>query len=144
MMHEKRLNILLVEDDLIDATNIRQIFAMSNMAKTFFVAANGLEALQMLSSKDGQPSSVPNHRRLVLLDLSMPQMNGLEFLRTLRNDELLKSLPVVVLTGSKDDQKLLESYQLNVAGFLIKPVNFDKFLETITTLSDYWTKCEMV
>jgi CheY-like chemotaxis protein len=144
MMHEKKLNVLLVEDDLIDATNIRQIFAMNNMTKTFFVAANGLEALDLLNFKDSQPSPIPYHRRLILLDLTMPQMNGIEFLQTLRNDSQLKSIPVVVLTDAKDDQKLIESYQLNVAGYLIKPVNFEKFLETITTLSDYWTRCEMV
>lgn len=137
-MADRVLNILLVEDDEVDVMNVRRAFERNNVSNPVFVAGNGIEALEMLRS--GQ---IPNERRLILLDLNMPKMNGIEFLHELRADPELASLPVVVLTTSNDDQDKIDAYNLNVAGYLLKPVTFSNFCERMTTLNKYWTLVEM-
>ena len=132
------LNILLVEDDEVDVMNVRRAFERNNVSNPLFVAGNGLEALELL--RDG---TVPKERRLILLDLNMPKMNGIEFLQALRSDPELASTPVVVLTTSNDDQDKIDAYNLNVAGYLLKPVTFSNFCERMTTLNKYWTLVEM-
>jgi CheY-like chemotaxis protein len=91
----------------------------------------------------GDPPIVPLHRRLILLDLNMPQMGEIEFLREMRADETLKSIPVIVLTTSNEDNDRVEAYQLNVAGYILKPVTFPKSLESMVALNKYWMLCEM-
>ena len=103
-----------------------------------YVAGDGIEALETLRA--GQ---VPEERRLILLDLNMPRMNGLEFLRELRNDPELKAASVVVLTTSDDDRDRVEAYNLNVAGYILKPVTFENFCEAMATLNKYWTLVEL-
>ncbi|MEO8193053.1 MAG: response regulator [Gemmatimonadales bacterium] len=137
-MTDRVLNILLVEDDEVDVMNVRRAFERNNVSNPLYVAGNGLEALEML--RDG---TVPRERRLILLDLNMPKMNGIEFLQALRADPELSSAPVVVLTTSNDDQDKLDAYNLNVAGYLLKPVTFSNFCERMTTLNKYWTLVEM-
>jgi CheY-like chemotaxis protein len=132
------LNILLVEDDEVDVMNVRRAFERNNVSNPLYVAGNGLEALEML--RDG---TVPRERRLILLDLNMPKMNGIEFLQALRADPELAAAPVVVLTTSNDDQDKIDAYNLNVAGYLLKPVTFSNFCERMTTLNKYWTLVEM-
>ena len=143
-MDEKVINILLVEDDEVDVMNVKRAFKKNNITNPLYVASNGLEALKMLRSTGGQSPIVPDKRRLILLDLNMPRMGGLEFLQELRKDPELKAIPVVVLTTSNQDQDRLEAYQLNVAGYLLKPVIFSNFVETMATLNKYWTLCEIV
>lgn len=109
-----------------------------------YVANNGLEALSMLRGEAGEKPPVPKHRRLILLDLNMPKMNGLEFLEVLRSDPDLQSIPVVVLTTSDEDRDRIEAYHYNVAGYILKPVTFSNFAEVMTTLNKYWTLCEML
>jgi len=137
-MSDRTLNILLVEDDEVDVMNVRRAFERNNVSNPLYVAGNGLEALEML--RDG---TVPTERRLILLDLNMPRMNGIEFLQALRADPELSSAPVVVLTTSNDDQDKIDAYNLNVAGYLLKPVTFSNFCERMTTLNKYWTLVEM-
>jgi CheY-like chemotaxis protein len=137
-MSDRMLNILLVEDDEVDVMNVRRAFERNNVSNPLYVAGNGLEALDML--RDG---TVPRERRLILLDLNMPKMNGIEFLQALRADPELSSAPVVVLTTSNDDQDKIDAYNLNVAGYLLKPVTFSNFCERMTTLNKYWTLVEM-
>lgn len=137
-MSDRVLNILLVEDDEVDVMNVRRAFERNNVSNPLYVAGNGLEALEML--RDG---TVPRERRLILLDLNMPRMNGIEFLQALRADPGLASAPVVVLTTSNDDQDKIDAYNLNVAGYLLKPVTFSNFCERMTTLNKYWTLVEM-
>lgn len=137
-MSDRTLNILLVEDDEVDVMNVRRAFERNNVSNPLYVAGNGLEALDML--RDG---TVPSERRLILLDLNMPKMNGIEFLQALRADPELASAPVVVLTTSNDDQDKIDAYNLNVAGYLLKPVTFSNFCERMTTLNKYWTLVEM-
>lgn len=137
-MSDKMLNILLVEDDEVDVMNVRRAFERNNVSNPLFVAGNGLDALEML--RDG---TVPTERRLILLDLNMPKMNGIEFLTALRADPELASAPVVVLTTSNAEQDKIDAYNLNVAGYLLKPVTFSNFCERMATLNKYWTLVEM-
>ena len=137
-MSERVLNILLVEDDEVDVMNVRRAFEKNNVSNPLFVAGNGLEGLAVLRG-----DTMPKERRLVLLDLNMPKMNGIEFLQALRADPELASTPVVVLTTSNDDQDKIDAYNLNVAGYLLKPVTFSNFCERMTTLNKYWTLVEM-
>jgi len=132
------LNILLVEDDEVDVMNVRRAFEKAHVSNPLYVAGNGLEALDMLRG-----NTIPQERRLVLLDLNMPKMNGIEFLEALRADPALSSTPVVVLTTSNDDQDKIDAYNFNVAGYLLKPVTFSNFCERMATLDKYWTLVEM-
>jgi CheY-like chemotaxis protein len=137
-MTDKMLNILLVEDDQVDVMTVRRAFDKNRIANPLFVAGNGVEALAALRS-----NGVPKERRLVLLDLNMPKMNGLEFLRELRADSALQATPVVVLTTSKDERDKVDAYNLNVAGYLVKPVTFINFVEAMAALNKYWTLVEL-
>jgi CheY-like chemotaxis protein len=138
MSDSRLLNILLVEDDDIDVMNVQRAFQKSHIMNPLFVAGNGVEALEMLRGGE-----IPRGRRLVLLDLNMPKMNGIELLRELRNDAELHATPVVVLTTSNDDRDKIEAYNLNVAGYLVKPVTFSNFCELMVALDKYWTLVEM-
>jgi len=137
-VREKMLNVLLVEDDEVDVMNVRRAFKKNHIANPLWVAANGLEALEMLRGDE-----IPKERRLILLDLNMPRMNGIEFLRELRADPDLHGTPVVVLTTSDDERDRVEAYNLNVAGYILKPVTFMNFVEAMATLNKYWTLVEM-
>lgn len=137
-MINQPLNILLVEDDEVDVMNVKRAFEKNHITNPLFVAGDGLEALEKL--RNGE---VPQGRRLVLLDLNMPKMNGIEFLYELRKDANLAATPVVVLTTSNNERDKIEAYNLNVAGYLVKPVTFGEFSELMVTLNKYWTLVEM-
>jgi CheY-like chemotaxis protein len=137
------LNILLVEDDEVDVMTVRRAFKKGNIANPLYIAGNGIEALALLRGNPGEPSLIPPERRLILLDLNMPKMNGLEFLQQLRADPDLAHIPVVVLTTSNEERDRVEAYQLNVAGYMLKPVTFNTFVELMIALNKYWTLCEM-
>ena len=138
MTNAKPLHILLVEDDQIDQMNVRRAFERNKIMNPLYIAENGLEALEML--RDGR---VPDERRLILLDLNMPKMNGIEFLKHLREDPRLGHTPVVVLTTSNDEQDKVNAYDFNVAGYLLKPVTFTNFVELTAALNKYWTLVEL-
>lgn len=142
-MAEKTLNILLVEDDELDVMNVRRAFKKNSITNPLYIAGNGLEALDMLRGVDGGPPAIPAERRLILLDLNMPKMNGIEFLRELRADPEIGLIPVIVLTTSDEDRDKVEAYQLNVAGYILKPVTLAHFIETMATLNKYWTLSEV-
>jgi CheY-like chemotaxis protein len=131
---ETLLNILVVEDDALDVMNIQRAFKKANLNHPLYIASNGIEALQQL--RDG---TVPAERRLVLLDINMPRMNGLEFLRELRADPRLHTTTVVMLTTSNEDKDRKKAYELHVAGYFLKPVTFVKFVELMTAVHEYWT-----
>ncbi len=137
-MAEHLLNILLVEDDDVDVMNVRRAFQRAHVSNPLHVASNGLEALDLLRG-----NTIPLDRRLVLLDLNMPRMNGIEFLRAIRADDELRSLPVVVLTTSNDERDKVDAYNLNVAGYLLKPVTFADFVDLMAALNKYWMLVEM-
>ncbi len=135
-------NILLVEDDEVDVMNVKRAFKKNNITNPLYMASNGLEALDLLRGTEKSPE-IPRDRRLILLDLNMPKMNGIEFLRELRADPELKATPVIVLTTSNEDRDKVEAYNLNVAGYILKPVTLSKFVEAVATLNKYWSISEM-
>jgi CheY-like chemotaxis protein len=137
----KLLHILLVDDDDVDVMNVQRAFKKNNIANPLFIARDGLEALEILR-REG-PDGMPKERRLILLDLNMPRMNGMEFLRELRSDPELHSLTVIVLTTSDDERDKVEAYNLNVAGYIVKPVTFLAFVEAMAALNKYWTINEL-
>lgn len=135
---DRPTNILLVEDDEIDVMNVRRAFEKGKITNPVFHAEDGRRALEML-----RDDTFPATRRLVLLDLNMPRMNGIEFLKELRADPALRGISVVVLTTSDEERDRVEAYSLNVAGYLLKPVRFVPFIELMVTLNRYWTLMEM-
>jgi CheY-like chemotaxis protein len=135
---EKALNILLVEDDQVDVMNVQRAFDRNRIANPLYVAGDGIESMEMLKA-----GRVPRERRIILLDLNMPRMNGIEFLRALRADPELMLTPVVVLTTSDDERDKISAYNLNVAGYLLKPVTFINFVEVMAALNKYWTLVEL-
>jgi CheY-like chemotaxis protein len=137
-VEDHALKVLLVEDDQVDVMNVQRAFRKSHILNPLFVASDGVQALEQL--RDG---SVPSHGLLVLLDLNMPRMSGIEFLREVRHDNQLRHLPVVILTTSDDERDRVEAYNLNVAGYIVKPVTFLNFMEAMTTLNKYWELVEL-
>ena len=140
-MAEKHLNILLVEDDELDVMNVQRAFRKNNVVNPLYVAGNGVEALEMLRGK--REPSVPRDRRLILLDLNMPKMGGIEFLKELRADPDLHATTVVVLTTSDEERDRVNAYHLNVAGYILKPVTLAAFVEIMATLNKYWSVNEL-
>ncbi|MEO8946287.1 MAG: response regulator [Gemmatimonadaceae bacterium] len=138
MNPDKALNLVLIEDDDIDVMNVRRALERAHVTNPLYVAHNGIEGLELLRG-----STVPKERRLVLLDLNMPKMNGIEFLREVRKDPALKATPVVVLTTSDDDRDKVQAYDLNVAGYLLKPVTFVNFVDVMAALNKYWALVEL-
>lgn len=129
--------ILLVEDDYVDATTVKRALKDIKVTNPLHLAGNGEEALESLrNGKNGKPC-------IILLDLNLPKMNGIEFLQIVKKDENLKRIPVVVLTTSKDEQDIVDSFNFSVAGYMIKPVDYLQFVETMRTLDVYWTLSEL-
>ena len=129
--------ILLVEDDYVDAETVKRALKDIKVTNSLHLAGNGEEALDFLRNrKNGKPC-------IILLDLNLPKMNGIEFLEIAKKDEYLKRIPVVVLTTSMDEQDIVDSFNFSVAGYMIKPVDYLQFVETIRTLDVYWTLSEL-
>jgi CheY-like chemotaxis protein len=136
-MIKKLVNILLVEDDEVDVMNVKRAFSKNNIKNDLYVAGNGVEALDMLRTVI---NPLP---KIIILDINMPKMNGIEFLEELRSDENLKNILVFVMTTSNQDGDKIDAYNLNVAGYILKPLSFDKFVTSVGTLKDFWALCEM-
>ena len=135
--NEDAYHILLVEDDSVDVKTVQRAFRENNITNQLTLAGNGEEALHKLRSGE-----VSTQRLLILLDINMPRMNGIEFLKELRADPKLQQLSVVVLTTSNDDRDRIEAYRMNVAGYILKPVTFTRFVKTMANLNKYWTLVE--
>jgi CheY-like chemotaxis protein len=133
---------LLVEDDKVDVMNVQRSFKRANITNPIFVAGNGLEALEILRG-ESEAVEMPKLRRLILLDLNMPKMGGIEFLEELRKDPELRPIPVIVLTTSDQERDRVEAYNFNVAGYILKPVTFIQFAEVMAALNRYWTLSEI-
>ena len=141
-MSEKSISILLVEDDEVDIMNVKRAFKKNNISSPLFTAKNGLEALDMLKGRNGKEKIDPRPG-VVLLDINMPRMNGIEFLQEIRKDKHLKSLTVFVMTTSNIDSDKIEAYRLNVAGYILKPLSFQRFMKAVKTLDKYWNLIEL-
>jgi CheY-like chemotaxis protein len=131
--------ILLVEDNPDDILLTKRAFKKSNILNELVVARDGVEALDYLfgtgAHKDRDMSVMPI---LILLDLNLPKIDGIEILRRLRGDERTKLIPVVVLTSSKEQKDLIESYSLGANSYIRKPVDFDQFINAVRQLALYW------
>ncbi|MBI4852113.1 MAG: response regulator [Acidobacteria bacterium] len=137
---DKKTSILLVEDDEVDIMNVQRAFKKNSFQNPLYIANNGLEALALLKGND-RPAINPTPK-IILLDINMPKMGGIEFLQELRNDPLLRSISVFVLTTSNEDCDKIAAYNLNVAGYILKPVSFENFSQALATLGAYWDLCQ--
>jgi two-component system response regulator len=131
-------DILLVEDDPNDIELTLHALRAENLANHIHVARDGQEALDFLFNRGAYATRPVTNPRLVLLDLKLPKVNGMEVLRQIKGDAVLKMVPVVVLTSSREDRDLVGSYKLGVNSFIQKPVEFDQFRETVKQLGLYW------
>lgn len=129
--------ILLVEDDQIDAMTVERAFKEIKVLNPLVHTVNGESALRYLSSKTNKKPCI------ILLDLNMPRMNGIEFLKAREEFSELKRIPTVVLTTSKEDRDVVESFQLGVAGYMVKPVDYKKFVDVVKTIDIYWNLSEL-
>jgi len=129
--------ILLVEDDRVDAMTVKRAIKDLKVTNQLIHAANGEEALEYLR---GQGNQLPC---IILLDLNMPKMNGIEFLQIVKEDEEWKKIPVVVLTTYGEEQDIIESFDLSVVGYMVKPTDYKKFVETVKAIDMYWTLSRM-
>lgn len=129
--------ILLVEDDKVDAMTVKRALKEINITNKLDIVNDGEQALAFLKNPDNETPGI------ILLDLNMPRMNGIEFLKIAKKDEALKRIPVVVLTTSREDQDKVDSFNFGVAGYMIKPVDYQKFVEVVRTIDLYWTLSEL-
>jgi CheY-like chemotaxis protein len=129
--------ILLVEDDNVDVMTVKRALRDVHVTNQLVHTGNGEEALEYLRNESNRKPYV------ILLDLNMPKMNGIEFLKTIKSDEILKKIPVVVLTTSKDEHDIAESFKLGVAGYMVKSVDYESSVETIKTIVLYWILSEL-
>ncbi len=138
-MPENIIKILLVEDDEVDIMNIKRAFVKNKVINPLHVCGNGVEALRYLADLLANGEQLP---RIILLDLNMPQMGGIEFLAKLRKSEGLNDISVFVMTTSNEEKDKMEAYKLNVAGYIVKPLSMDQFINAVSTLKSYWSLCE--
>lgn len=133
------VTILLVEDSLQDIEITRRAFAKGRVRNDLMVVRDGEEALDYLyrRGKYQVPASSPRPG-MILLDLNLPKMGGLDVLQRIKKDESLKSIPVIVLTVSQREQDIVRSYDLGVNTYIQKPVEFDSFMRVVNTVHDYW------
>jgi two-component system response regulator len=135
-MNNTTVEILIVEDNPNDLELAMHAFEKHNFSNQVQVARDGQEALDYLLGANGRTAGVPP--KLILLDLKLPKVDGLEVLREIRSDAALRHLPVVILTSSREERDIVESYDLGVNSYIVKPVDFDKFVQTVQTLGLYW------
>lgn len=134
---DKLVNILLVDDDEVDCMNVVRAFKKSNILNPLSIAHNGVEAFDLLRGTNGVEKISPLPR-IILLDINMPKMNGLEFLKEMRADKDLHNISVFILTTSNDDKDRFDAYNYNVAGYILKPVSFENFLGSVSILNNFW------
>lgn len=129
--------ILLVEDDRVDAMTVRRALKELHITNPLVQEDNGEAAMARLAEPRGQMPCI------ILLDLNMPVMNGIEFLRLIKADDQLRRIPVVVLTTSAEQEDKVNSFDLGVAGYMTKPVDYRQFVEIMRSINSYWTISEM-
>ena len=131
------LNILLIEDDVIEVMKLNRAISSLNLNHKITEANNGEDALKILEQKDGLPD-------IILLDLNMPKINGIEFLGILKNNDTLKYIPTIILTTSNNQKDLLECYKIGVAGYVLKPLKYEDYVSKIEKLLAYWSINELI
>ena len=136
-MPQKNKPFLLVEDDKVDAMTVKRALKELQIPNQLNVTTNGEEALEYLQN------SVNELPIIILLDLNMPKMNDIEFLMVMKQDPNMKKIPVVVLTTSQEEQDKIESYNLGVAGYVHKPVDYSQFVDAMRIINQYWNISEL-
>lgn len=133
----KKLKILLIEDDMIEIMKLNRTISTLKLEHKIIEANNGEDALEILEQKDNLPD-------IILLDLNMPKVNGIEFLNVLKKDDVLKYIPTIILTTSNNQKDLLECYKTGVAGYVIKPLKYEDYVSKIEKLLAYWSINELI
>ena len=134
-MNVQPVDILLIEDNQDDIELTQEALTIGKVINTLTVARDGQEAVRYLFGNGSAPKKIPG---LILLDLRLPQIDGIELLRRIKAEPILRRVPVVVLTTSKRDEDIVQSYDLGVNSYIQKPVLFEKFVEVVKTLEVYW------
>jgi two-component system response regulator len=137
-MTENLIEILLVEDNPSDVALALHAFKKSNLTNRIHVVRDGAEALDFIFRTGQYEDRANGTPKVVLLDLKLPKIDGLEVLHRLRADPRTRALPVVVLTSSREERDIVESYALGVNSYIVKPVDFEQFTETVRQLGFYW------
>ncbi|PWG06780.1 response regulator [Polaribacter aquimarinus] len=133
---KKDLNILLIEDNLIEIMKMKRTISFLKLNHTLHEAKNGEEALEILKDK----SKIPD---IILLDLNMPKINGIEFLNIIKNNEDFKHIPTIILTTSDNQKDLFECYKIGVSGYILKPLKYDDYVKKIEVVLSYWSVNEL-
>lgn len=131
------MNILLIEDDQIEVMKLQRTISKLGLKHTIIEAKNGEDALEILQSDQKLPD-------IILLDLNMPRMNGIEFLAILKNDSQLRYLPTIILTTSENRADLLKCYEAGIAGYVIKPLRYEDYESKMKKVMDYWEVNQLV
>jgi len=129
--------ILLVEDDSIDAMTVKRAFKELKITNELVRSVNGKEALDYLHGEKNRKPCI------IITDLNMPRMNGIEFVRALKSDDALKNIPVVILTTSNDESDKTDIFKQSAAGYMVKPVDYIQFVEAVRAIKLYWTLSEL-
>ena len=133
----KSLNILLIEDDTIEVMKFNRVLKSLQLNHKIIEANNGEEALKILQFKENIPD-------IIVLDLNMPKLNGLEFLAILKDNDVLKYIPAIILTTSSNHKDVLECYKIGIAGYILKPLKYEEYVSSIKRLLDYWSCNELI
>lgn len=141
-MINKDIPILLIEDDWVDIENAKRAFQKYQISNLLYTAKDGVDALDKLLGRNGTDILDPPPK-IILLDINMPRMNGIDFLKEIRTISSLKSLIVFILTTSKHEKDIKAAYDLNIAGYIVKPVEFERFMKGMETLSLYMKLIEI-
>ncbi|SHH91569.1 response regulator [Wenyingzhuangia marina] len=131
------LKILLIEDDAIEVMKFNRAISSLSLPHKMVNAGNGEEALKILEQKDRLPD-------IILLDLNMPKINGIEFLSILKNDSDLRYIPTIILSTSNNQKDLLECYKIGVAGYVLKPLKYEEYVSKIEKLLSYWSINQLI
>lgn len=133
------VEILLVEDNVADAKLTIRALKKHNLCNNLIHLPDGAEALDFIFARGNYSErNIDNRPKVILLDLNMPKIGGLEVLREIRNNEKTKYIPVVVMTSSKEDSDIIDSYKLGVNSYVVKPVEFENFSKAVVDLGLYW------
>ncbi len=132
----RNLKILLLEDDIIEVMKVNRTISSLKLNHEIIGANNGEDAIKILQNRDDLPD-------IILLDLNMPKINGIEFLNFLKKDPFLQYLPTIILTTSNNQKDLLECYKLGIAGYIIKPLKYGEYVTKLEKLLAYWSINEL-
>src|SRR5687767_2132027 len=138
MKNDDLIDILLVEDNPDDTELTTHALSEGNNGLNLHHLKDGVEALNFIFDKRNHEEKSLSNIKLILLDLKLPKMDGLEVLRKIREDERTRALPVVILTSSREKRDITEAYKLGVNSYVVKPVGFDNYKKTLSTLAFYW------